>query len=194
MRDSRIFDDEPPVDDISDELAQRQFDANWRDWCAGGPKDGGYTRQGAGIALTPPRLTVKRLATLRPTDLMAKNAREFSLWHVAFLQAYLAGQKLTETAYFQEYLRARLSKQESSDRAGKFIELFEDVRQNGVRLPARVADVSRVVHFPFFRFDGAHRTACAHVLGVKSVSAIVYATTGGEAGPLTRWIRGRSVR
>jgi hypothetical protein len=179
------------MDTVNDALAQKQFDANWADWCAGGPKPGGYTRSGRPIRLPPLKLVGMQQTALRARDVIAKNPREFRRWHIAFLRTHLAGGKWADTAYFREYLLSRLTQDSALARAEAFVQLFEDVRRDGISVPVRVAYVGRVLNFPYFRFDGAHRTACAHVLGIDRIEAIVHEGSGGEVGRARRWLRGQ---
>jgi hypothetical protein len=91
------------------------------------------------------------------------------------LKAYLAGKDLQETAYWREYLRPTRSKLHAKRRLNAFLELYEDVRANGIKAPVCVAQVGHILEFPYFRFNGAHRTACAEVLGLN-LPAMIFET------------------
>jgi hypothetical protein len=169
-------------DSLPIEVAESQFIANLVDWCAGGPKPGGYTREGRPVTVPALKLGAKHSTNLRPTAIMAKNGREFERWHLGLLRAYIGGTDLTTTAYWQEYLLSRLSADQAHARVRAFVALFESVRADGVQEAVRVADVRTVLKFPYFRFDGAHRTACAEALGYEAVPAIVYETVPADTG------------
>ena len=103
-------------------------------------------------------------------------------WHVAFLQTYLCGGDLRATAYWLEYLVLRFGRDGAERMSARFIALYESMAAGGWRPGTYVwlADLASArgleAHFGFryFRFDGAHRLSCLHVLGVRRVPCMVF--------------------
>lgn len=148
---------------------QKAFDDNWRDWCLGGPKPGGWTRVGEAIPYQSFRLGRSRRMNLKPMEVLAKNFPEVSRWHIDFLL-----QQRESGLYFDEYLFPRMSKIEAVERAERFLALHQDMKDHGFSqlCPVHVAEMHWPV--PYFRFDGCHRAASAYVLGIPEIPAVVF--------------------
>lgn len=150
---------------------QQAFDDNWRDWCLGGPKPGGWTRAGEAILYRPLRLGHSKRANLKPVEILAKNFAEVLRWHIDFLL-----RPSEKGLYFEEYLLPRMRKSEAVKRAERFLALHRNIIDYGFSqlCPVYVAKMNQPV--TYFRFDGCHRTASAYVLGIPEIPAVVFST------------------
>lgn len=150
---------------------QQAFDDNWRDWCLGGPKPGGWTRVGETILYRPLRLGRSRHTNLKPMEVLAKNFAEVFRWHIDFLL-----QPSENGLYFEEYLLPRMRKSEAVKRAERFLALHKDIKDHGFSklCPVYVAEMKQPV--AYFRFDGCHRAASAYVLGISKIPVVVFST------------------
>jgi hypothetical protein len=141
----------------------------------GGPKKGGWTRTGE--AITCPdgiKLLTVRREDIKIDDGLEKNMSEVIKWHVSFL---LFSGPVESTAYYNEYLILRNSKEHSILLAQKFKKLHENMRKYGYnqKFPVLVADINSLgLGIKWFRFDGCHRLASAKVLGIDIVPAYVF--------------------
>jgi hypothetical protein len=162
--------------------ANREFQKTLSDWSSGGPKPGGWTRTGPPIAVPGCSLGWPRRREVEAHDCFAKNRPEMARWHLAFLETYLSGGELEDTAYWREYLLARLSPEDAAKKSARFVALFEslaaDGRHHGRRVwladLSSVGGLSRHVGFRYFRFDGAHRLACLYTLGIRQIPCLVF--------------------
>lgn len=146
---------------------KKAFRENLEDWLAGGPKDGGWTRTGPTFPTMRATLVGYRYVDADIDDVLSKNAGEVDRWHVGFLRDHSV---VEDTPYYKEYLHPRYG-DEAGQKAVNFLNLYEDIEQNGVREPVWLADVPGIGPF---RFDGCHRAAAAKVLGLRAVPAIFF--------------------
>ena len=150
------------------------FQSNLADWCAGGPHSHGYTRAGPMIFLRKNvKLVSYRREMLSVDEVLAKNREEVERWHIAFMRG---GKVDLGSHYYSEYLCPRYSWEESSKKMGQALHLLHNMH-DGYTLchPVFVADVNILDQsFGFFRFDGCHRAAAAHVLGIKEIPSLVF--------------------
>lgn len=157
------------------------FQENLAHWYAGGPSPAGWTRTGPLIL----QYFDVQLAKLRHDDVgvdeaMQKNAAEMERWHLAFLSDQLSPRPRTGiegTMYWKEYLAPRYNRRDAYNRVHSFLELFHNMKENGYsrKRPVWVADVRPLeMGFQWFRFDGAHRLACAKMLGMRTVPACLF--------------------
>lgn len=154
---------------------QKHFDANLNDWLAGGPLPTGWTRTGPRLPPLQLKLTGHRLRQIPVDESLAKNRPQTERWHLRFLADHGDVEK---TPYFLEYLLPRYGGG-SARRAVQFLEVFEDIRRNGVRRPIWVADVGHLgFGFRYFRFEGCHRTCSVKVLGATTIPAYVFTVKG----------------
>jgi len=154
------------------EKHQRYFKENLEDWCAGGPKDGGWTRVGPSVSIPNLELASCRKGMILVDDVLAKNRSEVERWHLSFLDG-------NPQSYFAEYLDTRYEEDLADERAKSFLDLLEDIRENGFddKHPVCVADVSNTnLGMRYFRFDGCHRACCAKHLGINEVPAYIFTT------------------
>lgn len=147
-----------------------EFDRNLADWHRGGPKPLGWTRTGPEIPFRPARLVGLRYASVSIDEALAKNPDETRRWHIDFLMNHV---DVEDTAYYKEYLLPRYDVARAISRAYTFLELFDDIRANGVRQAVWVAECPWL-GFPIFRFNGCHRMCAAKVLGATEVPALVF--------------------
>lgn len=154
----------------TDEKTQKHFRDNLIDWYTGGPKEGGWTRAGIAIDPVEVRLLSAKKDMIPVDEVLAKNRDEVTRWHLAFLDG-------EPQAYFSEYLDTRYDEIKADERAKSFLDLLEDMRENGFNpnWPVHLADVSSLnLGFKYFRFDGCHRTCCAKHLGITEVPALIF--------------------
>ena len=162
--------------------AEPAFQRNLDDWRQGGPKPKGWTREGPPIATPDCELVAARQQLLDAEQCFAKNPAEMARWHLAFLETYLRGGDLRGTAYWLEYLLARLSPEAAEHKAARFTALYDSIASGGCRPGSYVllADLGSVPglqrHFGFryFRFDGAHRLSCLYMLGTRQIPCLVF--------------------
>jgi hypothetical protein len=162
--------------------AQAQFQENLSNWSKGGPRPRGWTRTGPYIETPECRLVWVRRQLLEVVDCFAKNPADIARWHLGFLETYLSGGDLHRTAYWSEYLLPRCSPEVAEKRCARFVALYESIASSGCHPGTHiwVADLATAPglesHFGFryFRFDGSHRLACLHMLGVKTVPCLVF--------------------
>lgn len=125
----------------------------------------------------------------------AKNRAETARWHLAFLKTYVSGGDLYRTAYWLEYLRPRFSQEISEQKVAKFVALYDAIASGGYRTASYpwIADLGTApglesyFGFRYFRFDGCHRLACLHTLGVRKVPCLVFSVRGSSPAPV--WSR-----
>lgn len=151
------------------------FLENLADWCAGGPKLGGWTRTGPPLALGGTYRIRYQTAMMLPVEEgLAKNAAEIRNWHLSFLKE---PHPLTRTLYYKEYLRPRMGHAEAVVRAERFLDLLSSIKEKGV-LPkqhACVVDIRDLnLGFRYFRFDGCHRMCCAKVANLSHYPTHVF--------------------
>lgn len=157
------------------EQYKEAFQRNLVDWYRGGPHDNGWTRTGPAIEPTK-EVEIYSIAKqdIDVEDVFAKNRDEVMKWHVEFLERRGG----MESHYYREYIKPRAGTDgRGMGRAHKFMKLFEDIKRDGFNEehPVWVADVSPLeLGFQYFRFDGCHRAVIAHVLGHKTVPALVF--------------------
>jgi hypothetical protein len=152
--------------------AQREFSANLRDWCDGGPLLGGWTRTGNPIRVVFARLLSYSLTCLDVDSVLEKNPAEVARWHMDFLKNH---SNLEKTNYYNEYLLPRYNIEKAKCKAAKFLSLLNDIKLNGIKKPIWVADVSTLgLGLRYFRFNGCHRTCCAKYLGIKFVPVLMF--------------------
>jgi hypothetical protein len=154
------------------------FQNNYSDWCAGGPRDEGWTRGGELVNKVEASLGLYRRERLSVDDCLAKNAAEVERWHIDYLK-----NPLRDSAYFKEYLLPRYREVEAVRRAEDFLTLYRAIRDRGLsdQFPILVADVTQLnLGFRYFRFDGCHRLACCKVLGIETVAALVFTAEAGR--------------
>ena len=167
---------------LSMHRAQREFHRNLVDWRQGGPKPRGWTREGPPIPTPDCELAGVREQLLDADECFAKNRAEMARWHLAFLQTYVSGGDLRGTAYWLEYLLARLSPEAAARKAAGFTALYDSIASGGCRPGSYVwvADLAsmpglqRHFGFRYFRFDGAHRLSCLYLLGTRQVPCLVF--------------------
>lgn len=148
----------------------REFDENLLDWCLGGPKANGWTREGKQIKKPNATLCSYSLKKIKVEEGLAKNKSETMKWHINFLNN-------KKDLYEIEYLQPRYDKNKSEKRMMSFIELFNNIKMNGLKKPIWVADISCLdLGFQYFRFNGCHRLCCFKVLGIDEIPAIVFKT------------------
>ena len=148
----------------------------------GGPGQRGWTRTGPAIAIPDCSLVWFTRRVLQIDDCFAKNRAEITRWHLTFLQTYVRGGDLHSTAYWLEYLRPRFSREISEQKVARFIALYESIASGGFRSASYpwIADLSTApgldayFGFRYFRFDGSHRLACLHTLGIRQVPCLVF--------------------
>lgn len=149
--------------------AIKEFEGNFLDWRLGGPKENGWTREGS--VIETPSITLGGLYKFCPIKVdegLAKNKKETDKWHISFL-------KNKKHLYEKEYLHTRYNTIQAEERVASFIDLFNDIKINGVKKSIWVANVSYLnLGFQYFRFDGCHRLCCCKVLGIKEIPAIVF--------------------
>jgi hypothetical protein len=154
-----------------------EFQDNLKDWCAGGPKKGGWTRRGFPVILPPVRLTGCRFEDVDIDDALAKNRFETDRWHLHYLRYYTSGRPFSwkKSNYYWEYLSSRYDDKEGKKRALHFLELFDDIEENGLRKPVWLADIACLdLDFRYFRFDGCHRMCCWKILGHNAIPAVMF--------------------
>jgi len=156
------------------ERAETSFQENLVDWCAGGPKKNGWTRSGAQLSIPKFALHSIDKVELPIKEVLAKNFIEVNKWHIDFLK-FNNYSNWKDSLYFQEYLLPRYDIKRAMDRAMSFFNLYENVKKHGVQKPAWVALVDGLP-FKYFRFDGCHRTCCASVCGMDTMTTIVFKT------------------
>jgi len=173
--------------------AETEFQRTLLDWSQGGPKSKGWTRAGPPIPTPDCELVTARQELVDAEDCLAKNPAEMARWHLAFLQTYLRGGDLRGTAYWLEYLLARLSPEAAEQKAAGFTALYESIAAGGCHPGSYVllADLGSVPglerHFGFryFRFDGAHRLSCLYMRGTRQIPCLVFSLrTNGETEKL----------
>jgi hypothetical protein len=156
---------------------EKDFQRNLEDWCLGGPKKGGWTREGEEIKLTKKIFVKNFLHEYVDIDqVLEKNFKEVQKWHIDFLNN---NKHIEKTKYYIEYLFPRYNL-ESIFFAKKFLKLFQTINLKGFnkKNPIMLADISSLnLGFKYFRFDGCHRTACCKVLGFKKIFSLVFKTT-----------------
>ena len=166
------------IKDIPPKIEQG-FQDNLRDWCLGGPKEGGWTRRGMRTTLPPVRLTGFQREEFPIIESLGKNRAETKRWHIAYLKTLVDVGKSRfywkNTSYYWEYLKPRYNDEDGRIRAMSFIDLFEDVLDNGIRKPIMVADLEDLdLKFRYFRFDGCHRVCSALVAGYEMIPTLVF--------------------
>jgi hypothetical protein len=163
-----------------DSRTQKAFNENWKDWCLGGPKRGGWTRSGMRTPCHKVNLLGYRCVEMSVEEVLGKNRMETQRWHIDFLQARLDQDEKffwKNTAYYWEYLKSRYDNKEGYRRALSFIDLLGDIADRGVHRSVWVADIQELdLGFRYFRFDGTHRTCAAKVCGFDTVPAILFET------------------
>jgi hypothetical protein len=156
---------------------EKDFQRNLEDWCLGGPKKSGWTREGEEIKLTKKIFVKNFLHEYVDIDqVLEKNFREVQKWHIDFLNN---NKNIEKTKYYIEYLFPRYNF-ESIYFAKKFLKLFQTINLKGFnkKNPIMLADISSLnLGFKYFRFDGCHRAACCKVLGFKKIFSLVFKTT-----------------
>jgi hypothetical protein len=158
--------------DISD--YEKAFERNIEDWCLGGPKKDGWTREGKEIFLNK-KLLLKSFSHdfIDLEYCLEKNYKEVKKWHIDFLYNK---KNIKDTKYYEEYLFPRYNNK-SIYVANKFLNLFEKIKIKGfnIKYPIFLADVSSLnLGFKYFRFDGCHRVACCKVLGHSKIYSVVF--------------------
>lgn len=158
---------------------EQHFQDNLKDWCLGGPKPDGWTRRGFPTFLPPVRLVDYSWGELPVEECLAKNRAETARWHLGFLNTLLSLGKRKfywkKTLYYREYLKPRYDDKAGYARAKSFIDLFDDILDNGVRKAVMVADLEDLkLKFRYFRFDGCHRICCAKIIGDETVPALIF--------------------
>jgi hypothetical protein len=150
---------------------QRAFDVNLSDWYRGGPKLGGWTRTGPPLPQRKAVLTHYSFQMIGVDEVLAKNPAETAKWHISFLKQHDVPE---HTLYYQEYALPQFGDM-GVDRYTSFLELYHDIKKNGVVRSVWVADLADLdLGFRYFRFNGCHRTCAAKVLGIKEVPALVF--------------------
>lgn len=159
---------------------QEEFQRNLKDWAVGGPKEGGWTRAGEPCPIPEMTLTGYRINHISIEDALSKNPVETAKWHIPFLEwvirSYGRLSEWKETTYYEEYLKPRYDETEAHKRAFSFIELFNDIRRNGVKQKVWIAHLNMPA-CDYFRFNGCHRVCAAKVLGAKTVAAYIFSTS-----------------
>ncbi len=158
---------------------QNALSSNLKDWCRGGPHPNGWTRSGLPIRYRPLKVIDYRFEELAVDELLAKNRIETQRWHIGFLETYVALGKAKfywkRSGYYHEYLAPRYDDDTGYAHASRFLSLFEDILDCGVRKAVWAADVRDLkMPFDYFRFDGCHRICCAKVAGFDLVPALVF--------------------
>jgi hypothetical protein len=150
----------------------QEFESNFIDWCLGGPKEKGWTREGDPIKVPSIKLDGSyKFCTLHVDEGLAKNKKETLKWHISFLQG-------SPHLYQKEYLELRYNEYDANDRMSTFLSLLGDIKNNGIKKSIWVADVSHLkIGFNYFRFNGCHRLCCAKFLNIQNVPAIVFNTS-----------------
>jgi hypothetical protein len=169
--------------------AQSEFQKNLSEWAKGGPGPRGWTRTGPSLQTPECRLVWIRRRLLEIDDCFAKNRAETARWHLAFLKTYLSGGDLHNTAYWLEYLVPRFSREVAEQKSARFVALYESIASGGYRPRSHVwvADLGSApglesyFGFRYFRFDGCHRLACLHTLGISTVSCSVFSVRCNSA-------------
>lgn len=141
---------------------QEAFDRNWEDWCLG---DEGGTRSGSKVHCDPIRLVGYRKTEVSVKDALSKNPDQTKRWHIAFLEG-------RDNTYVHEYLKSRYYSVKCQQRIFEVFGLLNNIKVNGVKVPIWVAELDDML----FRFDGCHRTCCAHVCGIEMIPALVFKT------------------
>jgi len=162
--------------------AEPKFQRDLADWRQGGPKPQGWTREGPPIPTPDCELLAASQHLVDAEECFAKNRAEVARWHLAFLQTYVRGGDLRGTAYWLEYLPARLSPEAAEQKAARFTALYDSIASGGCRPGSYVllADLASIPglqrHFGFryFRFDGAHRLSCLYLLGTRQIPCMVF--------------------
>lgn len=151
------------------------FNRNLVEWCAGGPSQWGYTREGDTIFIDKNYKAVSyERGMLDVEEVLAKNRKETERWHISFLKG---GKIDHKSAYCVEYLAPRYDSEEIEERMSSLLSLFRSIFRCGYnyRHPVFVADVASLgIGFRYFRFDGCHRTSCAKVLGIKKIPVYIF--------------------
>lgn len=153
---------------------EKEFQRNWNDWFAGGPRETGWTRTGPWRKVKPAKLVTSSRTEIWINQGLEKNPNETAKWHLDFLRN---SHPLEDTAYYREYLRPRYTEEQARKRAEDFLLLRDDIERNGVKTPIWVADIEQFnLGFRYFRFNGCHRLCCAKVLGHETVPAYIFST------------------
>jgi len=168
--------------------AEPEFQRNLVDWRQGGPKPKGFTREGPPIPTPDCQLIGVRQQLVDAEECFAKNRAEMARWHLAFLQTYVRGGDLRGTAYWLEYLLARLSPEAAAQKAARFTALYDGIATGGCRPGSHVllADLASApglqsyFGFRYFRFDGAHRLSCLYLLGTRRIPCLVFSLRSSE--------------
>lgn len=156
---------------------QSHLDDNLQDWFAGGPSPKGWTRDGPAYSPRLAKIVGYHVEWLHVDEVLAKNISEVTRWHVDFLYQYCQNKKFDwrTTRYYNEYLLPRFNDLQAHKIAQRFVDLFEDIKENNVRYSICVADIQEMMlGFRYFRFDGCHRTSCAKILGNNHVKCFVF--------------------
>ncbi len=152
---------------------EKEFADNLSDWFRGGPKAGGWNRTGPELPERQAKLLCYHFEAMPVEEVLAKNREETARWHLSFLKSHTIQEY---TPYYQEYLLPRYGDR-SMDRAGSFLQLYDDIREEGVLRAVWVADMKHSgmdLGFRYFRFNGCHRTCAAKTVGLKEVPAFVF--------------------
>ena len=154
---------------------EKDFQRNLTDWCLGGPKNGGWTREGDPIVLNKKyKIIFLEYKQIKIDDILAKNIKEVNKWHISFLKN---NKNIESTKYYQEYLLPRYNLKDINFVIKKFISLFENIKNKGFdkKNPIILADVRDLnLGFDYFRFDGCHRAACCKVLGFEKMYSKIF--------------------
>jgi hypothetical protein len=154
--------------DLSD--YEKVYRDNMLDWCLGGPKKGGWTREGDRLCFPfYRRIGWEKRGTISIDEALSKNRSEVEKWHINFLKQ---PHPLEETAYYRDYLMPRMDHWAALRKASEFLSLFENVRRFGFD-PNQPVVVVRVHGIGLFRIDGCHRLCCGKMLDLEQVPAIV---------------------
>ena len=162
------------------DLFNEAFHRNLEDWCLGGPRQFGHTRDGPMIFLEHEiHLVSCQHQMIDIEDVLSKNRDEINRWHLSFLQG---GKIDTQSSYYIEYLLPRYGHKRAIGRMSDVLGLLFSI-ENGFdyHRPVWIADLAGWgLGFRYFRFDGAHRACCAKVCGMKEVPAWVFTAKAGS--------------
>lgn len=114
-------------------------------------------------------------------DALEKSRGVIEHCHVAFLRAYLAEGRRLKVKNTEYWKRLKRVSSRGSDAPEAFLKLYSSIAREGfhmdVRNPIGICDLDEIgatetTGWRWCRFNGTHRLAAAHVLGIKEVPVL----------------------